>query len=325
MILQKKSILARKCIAVVALSLSSLIAYAGDYGHKNHMQTKAYTPANLEQAKIVIYRGISHRYATMMNARLYVNDQKIGYLDKYQFTEFCLPAGKHKITTHLEASLIYSDKNKQYYTANFEGGKTYFFRIEDDGENSGELRMSDLLNTKQQLTSSDRYRMANIDTSKGYATECKPYEEPRSMYVPPAPIVAPIAIATPVQQKIINLEADGLFAFNRSDLNNINAEGKQKLDNVIAQIKNSNVKSIRITGYTDRLGSASYNQGLSQKRADTIKMYLVSHGGLASSMISTMGAGNADPVVMCSQKNRTQLINCLAPNRRFSVELNAVQ
>jgi outer membrane protein OmpA-like peptidoglycan-associated protein len=321
--LQKSSSL--KCIFAAALSIASLSVYAGDY-IDNQIQYKTYAPAHSAQAKIVLYRGISHRFATMMNARLYINDKKIGQLHKYDFTEFCLTPGKHKLTTHLESSLIYADKNKQHYTGNFEGGKTYFFRIDDDSDNSGELRESDFLNAKQHITSSNRERMVQVDTSgNGYATDCKPYEEQKVVYTP-VPIIAPMVITKPMEPspapKVINLEADGLFAFNRSDLNNLNAEGKAKLDSLITQINNANVKSIRITGYTDRLGSSSYNQMLSQKRAETIKMYLVHHANMNASMIGAMGAGSADPVVMCSQKNRAQLIKCLAPNRRFSVELN---
>ena len=52
---------------------------------------------------------------------------------------------------------------------------------------------------------------------------------------------------------------------------------------------------ILVEGYTDSQGGASYNQGLSQRRADSVREYLVSHG-LASSRVTAEGFGLAKPV-----------------------------
>ncbi len=98
--------------------------------------------------------------------------------------------------------------------------------------------------------------------------------------------------------------------------------GKAKLDELVRNLKQADdVTSIRIDGYTDRLGSDSYNRQLSAKRAETVKRYLLSGGVTAP--ISARGRGKEDPVVQCNDHNREALIACLAPNRR--VELDFVR
>ena len=81
---------------------------------------------------------------------------------------------------------------------------------------------------------------------------------------------------------------------------------------------------MNIVGHTDRLGSNAYNQRLSQLRANTVREYLVSQGLPAGNM-RAVGMGESQPVVQCSQRNRPELIACLAPNRRVDVEVSGVQ
>ena len=83
------------------------------------------------------------------------------------------------------------------------------------------------------------------------------------------------------------------------------------------------VKSVIITGHTDRIGGHDTNQKLSEKRAEAVKAYLDSKGAKADSF-ETMGAGKtqAVPGVKCDDKlPRKKLIECLAPNRRVVVEV----
>ena len=75
-----------------------------------------------------------------------------------------------------------------------------------------------------------------------------------------------------------------------------------------------------MTGHTDRIGSAEYNQKLSKQRADAVRDYLVSKG-VDRTKIETIGMGEKQPVVQCNQKEMKALIACLQPNRRVEVQV----
>ena len=136
---------------------------------------------------------------------------------------------------------------------------------------------------------------------------------------PPVKEESPAKVST----KRYTLGADALFTFDKSDIGNLNQKGRIDLDNLIVELGKFKVlNSIRITGYTDRLGSLSYNQNLSQDRAESIKYYLVSRG-IDSNIVSSQGRGPADAVTECeSTLSRTILINCLAPNRRVVIDVD---
>lgn len=118
----------------------------------------------------------------------------------------------------------------------------------------------------------------------------------------------------------VNLSADSTFAFNKATLT---ASAKATLDNaVIAKLGScAAVDTLIITGHTDRLGSQGYNQKLSEKRADAVKAYLLGKGVKAAN-VETMGAGKTQPIKGCDDKlGRKKLIECLAPNRRVTVDV----
>lgn len=132
----------------------------------------------------------------------------------------------------------------------------------------------------------------------------------------PPPVAAPAA--SPIPQKM-TLQADATFKFDRGDLAGMLPDGKAKLDQLARDLKQvDDVTGIRIEGYTDRLGSDSYNRQLSNKRAETVKRYL-QNGGVKAPMMAR-GRGKEDPVVQCNSRNQQALIDCLAPNRRVELD-----
>lgn len=83
--------------------------------------------------------------------------------------------------------------------------------------------------------------------------------------------------------------------------------------------QNAQVNSVVISGYTDRIGAASYNLKLSQKWADAVKQYFLEMA-IAANRLTAIGKGESNPVVECFDKRRPALIACLAPNRRVEIE-----
>ena len=132
---------------------------------------------------------------------------------------------------------------------------------------------------------------------------------------PPPPVVVPPPPA-PVMKKY-TLSASELFGFNSAKL----GPNQPKLDEVASTMQaNSDIASVTIVGYTDRIGSTAYNQKLSQERANSVKAYLQGKG-VAASRLTAVGKGESDPVVECKdEKKRPALIKCLEPNRRVEIE-----
>jgi OOP family OmpA-OmpF porin len=111
---------------------------------------------------------------------------------------------------------------------------------------------------------------------------------------PPPPAAAPPP--TPKTEHVVKktVVLPGVnFAFNRSD---IAPAAKQTLDKeVVSELSANPALTVRVEGHTDSVGADSYNQTLSQKRADSVKAYLVSKG-IAASRIEAKGLGESAPV-----------------------------
>ncbi len=132
-------------------------------------------------------------------------------------------------------------------------------------------------------------------------------------------------VSAPVAPKVISLKGDSLFRFNGSSMSDMLPGGRAELDRLAEQLKGMGSNAhMRVVGHTDRLGSDAYNQNLSQRRAQTVRDYLVGRGVPAAN-ISAMGVGKSQPAVQCSNRNRQALIDCLQPNRRVDVAISGAQ
>ena len=141
---------------------------------------------------------------------------------------------------------------------------------------------------------------------------------PKEVCEPPAP-AAPVAAPKPTGEKI-TVAADALFDFNKSVLR---PEGKAKLDELVAKANAIKLEVILVVGHTDRIGSAQFNQGLSERRAAAVKTYLVSKG-IEANRVYTEGKGKTQPVTgdKCKGNAPTKaLIECLQPDRRADIEV----
>lgn len=116
--------------------------------------------------------------------------------------------------------------------------------------------------------------------------------------------------SAPVSDKVV-FNADTFFDFDKY---NLKPEGRQLLDQVAQQVKSVSLETVIAVGYTDSIGSDQYNLGLSMRRANAVKQYLVSKG-VPADRIYTEGKGKADPIA----SNATAAGR--AKNRRVEVEI----
>ena len=140
---------------------------------------------------------------------------------------------------------------------------------------------------------------------------CDGVEAPKPVPV----VVAPTPVAPPpapvITSEKVTFAADALFDFDKSVLK---PEGKSKLTELAAKLKDVNLEAIVATGHTDSIGKAEYNQKLSVRRADAVKAFLVS-SGVAADRIYTSGKGATQPVA----DNKTAAGR--AQNRRVEIEV----
>jgi len=85
---------------------------------------------------------------------------------------------------------------------------------------------------------------------------------------------------------------DVLFESGRADLK-MGAAGN--LNKLVLFLNKHPDRSVAIEGYTDSVGSEDYNQALSQRRADSVRSYLVGQG-IGSGRLTASGLGMSDPV-----------------------------
>ncbi|MFC0203502.1 OmpA family protein [Novosphingobium soli] len=83
------------------------------------------------------------------------------------------------------------------------------------------------------------------------------------------------------------------FDWDKSD---ITPEASTILDSAVSAYANCDSVPIMLAGYTDRSGSTTYNQGLSERRNASVRSYLTSHG-IPDGSISSQGFGESNPRV----------------------------
>ena len=87
------------------------------------------------------------------------------------------------------------------------------------------------------------------------------------------------------------LNDDVSFDFNSAKIKPSFYSSLDKVNHVLSQYSNSN---ITIVGHTDSKGSESYNQTLSEQRAQAVRSYLKS-GGVTTTRLSIQGEGELQP------------------------------
>jgi len=143
-------------------------------------------------------------------------------------------------------------------------------------------------------------------------------ERPAPIPVPP-PIVKPDPVPEP-QKKIpapqperVTLKAGALFDTDKSDLK---PEGMIELARLANRLSGADIQAVRVIGHTDSTASAAYNEGLSLRRAQAVRAYLILRG-VDDNVIVAEGRGLREPIA----DNRTS--DGRAQNRRVTIDITA--
>jgi len=108
--------------------------------------------------------------------------------------------------------------------------------------------------------------------------------------VPPPPPPPPPAPAPAAKKKIVLRGVN--FDFDKATLQ---PQGKPILEEAARILKENPSINVQVQGFTDSIGSVEYNLRLSDRRAATVKNFLVSEG-VPASRLTTKGFGKSNPV-----------------------------
>ena len=115
--------------------------------------------------------------------------------------------------------------------------------------------------------------------------------------------------AKQTERGLILTLGDVLFETGKS---NLRTSAENNLTKLVEFLQQQPDRALVIEGHTDSMGSDTYNQELSQRRADSVKAYLVSQG-VAPGKITAIGKGESSPVASNDSSSGRQL------NRRVEI------
>jgi outer membrane protein OmpA-like peptidoglycan-associated protein len=118
-----------------------------------------------------------------------------------------------------------------------------------------------------------------------------------------------IAEIASTKQKI---DLDIQFDYNSADISTTSMPSVQALGKALSN-PNLRGSTFVVAGHTDAIGSEAYNRDLSERRADSIKRYLVDKYGIAGTDLVTVGYGKDKPkdaaAPMDPVNRRVQVVN----------------
>ena len=284
---------------IVGGSYSMQIGKNGDgqYSDKNKsVQTDGNGAGQYEDDKVTIQRdedGAGQYINKVTGVTLQVDKDGAGqYIDEKNDLSIQVDSNGTGLYTDKKNNVtIYVNENDVRYVSTD-------IEMVNNGDGSGTYTDK----SKNLVIENDGKGKAKI-TFNGQTTEvdAKPLEKPGKLpkleMVPPVPSIEANSL-------LITLDSGVLFDVDKYD---VRPEAEEVLKNLAIVLKEMDVKNFEIDGHTDSDGSDEYNQVLSEKRANSVKNFLVSQGVTAE--ITTKGYGESKPVASNDtaegkQKNR---------------------
>ncbi len=183
-----------------------------------------------------------------------------------------------------EVGYASSDPISGEYVIHLPSGGKYGYYAEKEGY-MGESEHFDLKNTE----------------------EYKEYEMDIVLYPIEEPVIVEDVVAIPVEINMNNI----FFAFNKADLR---PESRMELNRWVDMLNENSHISLEVAGHADSIGSESYNQKLSERRAEAVVSFMVD-GGIANERLTAMGFGESQPVTSNETEDGRQ------QNRRVQVKI----
>ena len=286
---------------IVGGSYSMQIGKNGDgqYSDKNKsVQTDGNGAGQYEDDKVTIQRdedGAGQYINKVTGVTLQVDKDGAGqYIDE---------KNDLSIQVNKDGTGLYTDK-KNNVTIYVNENDVRYVSTDIEMVNNGDGSGTYTDKSKNLVIENDGKGKAKI-TFNGQTTEvdAKPLEKPGKLakleMVPPVPSIEANSL-------LITLDSAVLFDVDKYDVR-VHPEAEEVLKNLAIVLKEMDVKNFEIDGHTDSDGSDEYNQVLSEKRANSVKNFLVSQGVTAE--ITTKGYGESKPVASNDtaegkQKNR---------------------
>ncbi len=97
--------------------------------------------------------------------------------------------------------------------------------------------------------------------------------------------------------------SDILFAVGKADLTESLKTSLAKIAGILTIYKDANIS---VEGHTDNVGTAEFNQKLSEKRAENVMNFLINPGGIDASRLTAIGYGFSKPIADNSTKEGRQ-------------------
>ena len=284
---------------IVGGSYSMQIGKNGDgqYSDKNKsVQTDGNGAGQYEDDKVTIQRdedGAGQYINKVTGVTLQVDKDGAGqYIDE---------KNDLSIQVDKDGTGLYTDK-KNNVTIYVNENDVRYVSTDIEMVNNGDGSGTYTDKSKNLVIENDGKGKAKI-TFNGQTTEvdAKPLEKPGKLakleMVPPVPSIEANSL-------LITLDSGVLFDVDKYD---VRPKAEEVLKNLAIVLKEMDVKNFEIDGHTDSDGSDEYNQVLSEKRANSVKNFLVSQGVTAE--ITTKGYGESKPVASNDtaegkQKNR---------------------
>jgi len=260
-------------------------------------------PVSDGQAQVVYYRtsGMGQQQGA---AHVYVDSEFHTGLLPGGFSTFCVVPGNRTLGAYLNDAPAYKGKTTDLYSASLESGKTYFMRVQENGNGAPQAVTRE--DAERELMGSRAQVQALSRASKVQACNNLPQPAPQA-----------------VQFKDYALSGDVLFAFGKSGQRDISHKGRAAIRELITQLHREHAKldRIEVVGHTDPIGSYAANEALGLKRAQTVRRLLID-GGLSASAISASSAGSSEPVTDECYGSKAEQVACNAPNRRVVVRVD---